>query len=137
MKKHISFAWHIHHNILVEPLVEPIEIRQEYICSHKPSYEVERRLRLLRPVVGDLPQEVEDAAVALTDARTAYITDVANNVAQGGDAWDTWEAWDEAQASYKEVLRQHQSEIEALHTVECPNCPWDGHTIFPRRWREK
>ena len=22
--------------------------------------------------------------------------------------------------------------ITALHDVECPRCPWDGHTIFPK-----
>lgn len=31
--------------------------------------------------------------------------------------WDAYKAW--------------QKEIEALHKLECPNCPWDGTTIFP------
>lgn len=32
---------------------------------------------------------------------------------------------------YNEALRKHMPEIEKLHAKECPNCPWDGKTIFP------
>lgn len=39
---------------------------------------------------------------------------------------DYAKAWDVAQA-----------EIEKLHAQECPNCPWDGDTIFPEKSREQ
>jgi hypothetical protein len=44
-----TFYWHVHHDVLVEELTEPIENRIEYIKKHKPKHEIETRLRLLKP----------------------------------------------------------------------------------------
>ena len=35
-------------------------------------------------------------------------------------------------ASQEDAWREHGEEITALHAIECPNCPWDGKTIFPQ-----
>lgn len=51
----VVFAWHVHHETLVEPLTEPIENRIAYIRKDKPAGEIELRLRLLKPVRGSLP----------------------------------------------------------------------------------
>ena len=85
--------WHIHHDILLEPLTEPIENRIQFIKVNKPKNEVETRLRLMKPVRGKLPK--------LDKARAE---------------------WDKARADPK---------VLALHAKECPDCPWDGRTIFP------
>jgi len=53
------YAWHVHHERLVEVLTEPIQARIEYIRRQKPESEVATRLRLLR-LVGD--QEAVAAA---------------------------------------------------------------------------
>lgn len=105
------FAWHVHHDKLMEPLTEPIEVRQEYIRKHKPRAEVETRLRLLRPVHGHLPEAFVKMGEAYVKAFMAYAK--------------VWEAFDKA---YADALPA----IEALHRKEFPNCPWNGHTIvFP------
>ena len=31
----------------------------------------------------------------------------------------------------REMYIKYLNEIEELHKKECPNCPWDGTTIFP------
>ena len=31
----------------------------------------------------------------------------------------------------KRALQDLYPQMQALHVTECPNCPWDGHTIFP------
>jgi hypothetical protein len=41
------------------------------------------------------------------------------------------DAWCAASLALAEVLINYKQEIEELHKLECPNCPWDGHTIFP------
>src|SRR5208283_4454750 len=50
-----DLVWHIHHDVLVERLTEPIENRIEFIMYQKPKGEVETRLRLMKPVRGKLP----------------------------------------------------------------------------------
>ena len=107
----VAFAWHVHHEILVEPLTgDGIAERRAYIEKAKPREEIATRLRLLREVRGQLPAEVVEAEQASVTARQAY---------------------DTARQASDTALRKHMPAIEALHAAECLNCPWDGHTIFP------
>jgi len=115
-RKH-GFYWHVHHEELMEYCYDYDE-RVDYICHRKPAHEVEPRLRLMHPVRGKLPE-------ALIKARAAYD--------KGWAAYDKAQAaWDKARAAWENALREHKPEIEALHAQECPNCPWDGETIFPQ-----
>ncbi len=98
------WCWHIHHNVLVEPLTGPLEERIAFIRQHKPKGEIALRLRLLHPVQGALPAPLVQALAAYDQARAAY---------------------DQAETAYKQ-------EVEALHAQECPDCTWNGLTIFPK-----
>src|SRR3990170_2423495 len=95
--------WHIHHK---DFLLEWID----FIQAEKPKHEVEIRLRLLKPVQGALPPKLVKAGDARGKAEDANAKD--------------WDAYGKA---YDKYLPQ----IEALHALECPDCPWDGFTIFP------
>lgn len=79
--KNLNLYWHVHHEILVENLIEPLKNRISYIKRNKPEKEVKLRLKLLKKVK-------------------------AKNLPITKDEW------------------------EKLHKKECPNCPWDGSTIF-------
>jgi tetratricopeptide (TPR) repeat protein len=148
----MKFAWHIHHDQLVEPLTEPISKRRAYIKEYKPKHERPTRLRLLKVVRGKLPQPVLTAGAAYDKAWAAY-----------DKAWaayhKAWAAYDKARAAYDKAWAAcdkagtacdkagaaydkalaacdkagaaYAPAIEALHAQECPNCPWDGRTIFP------
>ena len=123
----IRYAWHVHHDVLIEPLTEPIEVRQEYIRRYKPEHEIETRLRLLKPAVGPLPAAYAKKAWAAYDkkARAAY-------------AKKAWAAYDKkAWAAYEKAWAAYAPEIEALHAIECPDCPWDGSSIFPTEQEAK
>ena len=118
--------WHLHHQVLVEWCFDYDE-RAEYIRTEKPENERELRLRLFQPVKGELPQEVVKAEQAYDKAWQAY-----------DKTWQayykkTWQALDKARRALNEALRKNMPAIEALHKVECPNCPWNGQTIFPRK----
>lgn len=104
-----QFAWHIHDDVLVEPAVELIENRRAFIRKHKLPEEVELRLRLLQPVRGKLP----DAVI------------------RAGATWGGFNIGLDESAYYRS-LKDHRAELEALHAQECPGCPWDGETIFPK-----
>ncbi len=110
--------WHIHHDVLCEFATWPIENRIAYIQENKPEHEIETRLRLLRPVKGALPKGFIEAWVAYDQAWVAYEKDRA--------------ACDKAWVAYGKAWAAYKSEIEALHEAECPNCPWNGKTIFPK-----
>ena len=102
MKKTI-FAWHIHHDVLVEPLREPIKNRIEYIKRNKPKNEVDLRLRLLKVVKGKLPDGYDKALEAY------------------GKAWE----------AYFNANKESRKEVEMLHKKEC-GCGWNGKTIFTK-----
>lgn len=130
----MSFCWHIHHDVLVEPTLEPIKNRIAYIKAHKPKEEQPTRLRLLRAVRGRLPKELRAAGAAYDKARAAaYKARAAYAKARAACVLARWAACGEARAAYDKVLSTHRDEIEALHAKECPDCPWDGQTIFPNQ----
>jgi len=55
----LDIWWHVHHNKLWEPLTEPIRNRINHIKNNKPKEEIELRLRLLKPVLGEFPKDDE------------------------------------------------------------------------------
>jgi hypothetical protein len=112
--------WHVHHAILAEPLTEPIENRIAFIKANKPEAEVETRLRLMSPV-RSLPRT--EARATYQEARAAY-----------EKAYEkTWAASDKALAAYEEAWVALEKDMIPLHAEQCPDCPWDGKTIFPAK----
>jgi len=83
--KNLKLYWHLHHDILIENLTEPLKNRIYFIKTEKPKEEIETRLRLFKKVK-----------------------------AKNKDWPNTREGW------------------EKLHKKECPNCPWNGTSIFSK-----
>jgi len=139
-----SLVWHIHHDMLVEPLTEPFATRVAYIKAEKPVSEIDTRLRLMKPVWGKLPEldkaraELDRASAegykarAEWDRASAELVDkaYAELVDKAYAEWTKARAeWTKARA---ELDRARASpSVLALHAKECPNCPWNGETIFP------
>lgn len=107
---HMQWYWHIHHDILLEPVIGSIEERIRVIQKEKPVGERETRLRVLRPVqhVDRLPRGFVEARKAYDEARKAY---------------------DEAWKAYVEARKECDEELAALHREECPGCPWNGYEL--------
>ena len=139
--------WHIHHDILAEFAVEPIEGRIAFIKAEKPEAEIETRLRLMRPIQHKLSspdfKEISEAARAYRDAgAAAKEARQKRHTIQGGfnlyrETYELAVLAGSHYQGYKNALRHPEyplcKELEALHKLECPNCPWDGHTIFPTK----
>lgn len=103
-EKKPRWAWHVHHDTLVEPVWEEeyggLAGRRRYILKTKPPQEHALRLRLMKYVKGQLPPGMSmsgEKGLALASLRA-------------------------------------QRAMKRLHKKECPRCPWDGHTIFPGGW---
>src|SRR3990172_7382236 len=136
--------WHIHHEVLLE-WSDDIQERIDFIQAEKPKHEVEIRLRLLKPVQGALPPKLvkagdarDKAYDANAKARAAFGKDwdafVKASVAyaKAGDAFvKAKAAFVKAKAAYNKAYDECLPQIEALHALECPDCPWNGTTIFP------
>jgi len=139
-----EWYWHVHHDVLAEPLTAPLQERLDYINKYKPEKERALRLRLIRPVRGSLPAAYDMARTSSDTAQKAV------NMAWK-DYDSAWQAWDNVCSSrvdyhiranylkawgvYRTALAAYntarESAIEALHIIECPDCPWNGQTIFP------
>ena len=102
-----AWCWLIHHNILAERLLEPIEARIACILADKPEWQHPRRFREMRPV-----KAVDDPV---------FVAAVA--------------AWDCAGADWERALDRTWADlgrpVEPLHRREQPESAWDGETIFP------
>jgi len=154
--KTLKYYWHIHHEILVEALTEPLKNRIKYIKEEKPEDEIELRLKLIKPVKGKLPSEFVKAYQVWNKARQAQAkADQAwDKACQAGakayqvwakadQAWDkAYQVWDKAyqvwnkacQAGAKagaKALRKNMPALEKLHKKEC-GCGWNGKTIFTK-----
>ena len=125
-----GFFWHVHHDVLLE-WCHNYDERAAFIRKEKSKEEHETRLRLFKPLKGKLPQEVVKAGQEYIKARQRY-----NKAGQENDkarqeydkaAQEYNKAWQE----YDKALNNNKELIEALHKAECPNCPWNGRTIFP------
>ena len=103
MATKITYYWHIHHDTLCEGTTD-IEERITYIKNNKPSSEIPLRLKLMQKVKSPskLPREWKEA-----DQKR-----------------------EEAYQKWMEACHKYKPQIEALHKIEHPDCPWNGESIF-------
>ena len=156
--------WHLHHWLLLE-FSDNIEERIRYINEEKPKDEIELRLKLLKEVKGNLPEEVIDKGIAnyevlieydnaMEEYKTLYnsyqkalyektseptnitSTKLCKMAERIRDKYRTIltkkEQAVDALNIYKEALEFHREDLEVIHRLECPNCPWNGKTIFSK-----
>jgi len=146
-KKQMKAYWHIYHDQLLG-FSDNIQERIKYIKRYKPKCETDLRLALLKPVQGKLPRIVIKSGESHEKARVVceklWIAGQEAWMTHPEEAFAAYMAKEEAynkalavyvktQEAYNKTLKAYQAEIEALHKKECPNCPWDGKTIFPRK----
>ena len=133
-----KFYWHIHHDTLLEPLTEPLKNRIDYIKENKPKEEIALRLKLLKPVKGKLSKELveagkkcDEAGKKYNEARKKY-DEAGKKCDEAGKKYnEERKKYDEERKKYDEAGKKYEPQLEALHKKECPNCTWDGKTIFP------
>ena len=147
-----GFVWHARKIMLLE-WCRDYDKQAGRIPSYLPSHELELHLRLFQSVKGELPQGIiearniyDEACNICDEAREAYNKAWNDEYGRLGflnpkkaykkacDVSDeASKVHSEALRTYNEVLSSHKDEIEALHAMECPNCPWGGEIILPKR----
>ena len=140
-RSQMKFAWHIHHAILVEPLTDTISTRRKVIVRCKPKHEVAIRLHLLKFVTGKLPRAVTEAQTTVQKATRSYerCRDLpfkrrnANYYCKKNTLLNSMV---KAKGLYHTTIADNMAAIYELHAQECPRCPWDGHHIFGKGWKD-
>ncbi len=122
-----GFAFHVHHDVLIEWCYDYIE-RVAKIEANKPKNEQELRLHLFKLIpVDKLPPE-------LVKAQDVYDQD-----AYDRDAYDkardvhnkARDARVKARDVYVKARDACMPDLIELHKELCPDCSWDGKSIFP------
>jgi len=123
-----DFYWHVHHDTLVEWCFD-YKGRVRYIRTEKPKDERKLRLRLFQPVKDSFPEELVKVGQAYDVAWRALRAFCGpRRVLRSLD--DPGLTLGKARQAYRKALIKHKDTLEALHAKECPNCPWNKHTIF-------
>ncbi len=146
-----GLAWHLHHDVLIEWCYD-YEQRVAAITTDKPLSEQPTRLRLFQMVKAPPAKYIAartklDAARIKYDAAGDKYTAARDKYAAAGNKYDaariTYTAarkkyaaagykYAAAGSKYNAVRAEYDLEILALHVQECPDCPWDGTTIFAK-----
>ena len=137
-----GMCFHAHHDILCEFCYD-YQGRVDYINRYKPANERELRLRLFKITQGKLPKDLIEVCQKCEDARQEHskawrkYAKACNEACQEPVYRGAWQERDEAWQKYEEscqkrdeAIHKHKEVIGALHEKECPDCPWDGKTIF-------
>ena len=129
-----GLAFHCHHNTLLEYVYDYDE-RVRAIKRDKPESEQALRLRFFQFIPEDkLPQKGLDtydkAGDACDKARDAYdkARDAYNKA--GAAYYKARDTYDKAGDAYDKANRVA---LNKLHEELCPDCPWNGTTIFTRK----
>ena len=154
------WMWCVHHEVLCEPLTEPLSNRIAYINTMKAAAERPRRLEELQPVLHPerLPvawreayRACQEAARACQEASHAR-QEAARARQEAARAWqeayrarqEAYRAWQKAARARQEAYlvcqeadralrgarRSALPELESLHREEYPDSAWDGKSIF-------
>jgi len=125
-----TWAWCLHHGVMLELLIEPYQARIAYILKRKPKHEQVTRLNNFRPVVSKLPIKVIKAGEALGKARKAYNKALEAYV-EATEAYNkARKAYDKAWDAYMEAILANTTKLQALHTKDVPHHTWNGTDIF-------
>lgn len=159
-----GYAFHTHHYALVEWCWDYKE-RTNYIEQWKPLGEQELRLRLFRLIPANhIPLALLEAGNVYQKAVVIYrreelayqLARVAFYHKTGGSRSRVVAAYPRARVSYDEAKDTYNEAVDsfreavdsfreagnafdwgALHNELCPDCPWDGESIFADRGRRK
>lgn len=111
-----GLAVHCYHDSLFDRVYD-LDDRVKYFKEHKPKEEQELRLKLL--------QLIPDTLIP------------GKNSAEWHTYLKAWDAYRKAEDAFLKAwdayLKAFGKELEKLHKELCPDCPWDGHTIFTRK----
>lgn len=128
---HPEAKWgiHIHHgDAVIERLTQPIQDRIDFILNFKAEAEKPLRLRLLRPILCEVPSKPDASRVEFEAAEAEWAE--INHFHTETQAWvDGWKVWYVAYMKWNTVVKEW---AETHHAEFCQaDCPWDGKTIFP------
>ena len=124
MKRNSGLAFHSHHDRLHE-FVYDYKERAMSIKANKPKEEQELRLRLFKLIpLNRLPLALRKVAAEWEKAYAEW---------KKAECEKTDAECEKVAAEWRKSDAEYNLQLEKLHEEICPNCPWDGSTIFTRK----
>lgn len=135
-----GFYWHPDYRSLYGWIFD-IDECWNHIITRYPKAMLQRQLGRIHPVqnvpdllvkVGESYDKVQRDYEKVGTREEALLSDYDKL----GPVWDSArEQYDKARTevdvNYRAVQSECAVEMGALHELECPDCPWDGMTLFP------
>jgi len=142
-ERNSGFAFHCHHDILVE-YVTDYAARVQYIKESKPRDEQDLRLRLFKLIPDTRLPEVQ---AEWYKARAEWEKSLGEWEKAGAEwekslvEWNKAQAewykafstWNKAQAEWYKASAESEKALQELHEELCPDCPFNGNTIFSQK----
>ena len=126
-----GLALHCHHKLPFE-WCHDYDKRVKYITKFKPKNEQKLRLRLFKIIPEDrLPQK---GLMTLLKAGETYNKTIETYIKAEETLFKARETWVKAGETY---IKVNKEALEKLHEELCPDCPWDGNTIFTRKDKDE
>ena len=129
-----KWAWNLHHDVELEPIVGSVKDRLKHILTTKPDDEIVIRLDNFRPATLKIPKEIKQASKeykkklkAIFRTYDKYLRDTSDFVRWLGYT-KAYEAYTDEADRYNEVVAKH--ELYPLHYNDVPNNSWNGKNIF-------
>jgi hypothetical protein len=153
----IKWVWHPYHDVLIEPLIKPLKKHIDFLRVVESKDEQKIHLSLVKIVKGKLPKKLIEAGKeyikAWEIAEKAYEDYIKVRDAYKGKIRKKYKTYkdyywavvrkayykalalvDKAVKTSAKIKKAINKEVLALHEKECPNCPWNGKTIFNKKW---
>ena len=134
-KSKSKWAWCLHHDVEIEPVVLPPIKRLEYILAKKPKSEQVFRVDNFRPVLFNITKPLKDHAklykkklLLMTEAYKSY--DKRPSFRKWKYYMKAYDNYTRASVAYIHGLRAMQEELNALHDTEVPGNTWNGKNVF-------
>ena len=132
-----GLAFHCHHEELFEYTYD-YEGRVQYIRGCKPKSEQAKRLRLFKLIPKDrLPGQESKEYSTFTETEAIFLKARRTHINEPKDvAQKIRNNYSDIRTTFfmarNKYIRVYHKELTELHRELCPNCPWDGRTIFPK-----
>jgi len=135
-----GWAWNLHHDVELEPLVAPPIERLKYILKSKPKNQWILRIDNFRPLEYEIPtgiymdsEDYEKKLMAMVRAYKKYEKSLLPNDALWALYLKSYRECTKVAIVYIKELKKYAKVLKKAHNCDVPGNTWNGKNIFKKR----